>query len=98
MAEPLWRGKTGPIPNNPTYTGVYAIWLGEPGTEVAVVPWPLPASERLEALEEIRQRVADGWVPSHEGLCWQHDEELCDPADIKPEVASILWPEDMSGA
>jgi hypothetical protein len=51
-----------------------------------------------EALEEIRQRVADGWVPSYEGLCWQHDEELCDPVGIKPEVASLLWSEDPTDA
>jgi hypothetical protein len=58
--------------------------------------WCLSNRERLVALEEISQRVADGWVPSYEGLCWQHDEELWDPVDITPEQAAVLWPEDPS--
>jgi hypothetical protein len=62
-------------------------------------------AERIAALEEIRQRVADGWKPMRgndsepdQWWCVLNDER-CDrhPATpLSPEVASLLWPEDTS--
>jgi hypothetical protein len=54
--------------------------------------------ERLEALEEIRQRVADGWTALHPATTggepfWS--EWANGPVHpMSPEVASLLWPED----
>lgn len=52
---------------------------------------------RLEALEEIRQRVADGWCvwPTADVKgqgAWRCIYSERDDKDIKPEVAAVLWP------
>lgn len=57
-------------------------------------------SERLKALEEIRQRVADGWVPDSLGPAEDPEDnawyrEQGDPyyEDMSPAVAAVLWPD-----
>lgn len=56
--------------------------------------WPHLASERLEALEEICQRVADGWTAvrdAQDATYWYklNDDDF---AKLTPEVAALLWP------
>jgi hypothetical protein len=55
------------------------------------------AVERLEALEEIRQRVVDGWLAERRPVArWLRpigNGFDIDPDPIGPEVASLLWPE-----
>lgn len=52
-------------------------------------------AERSEALEEIRQRVADGWTaeryPDAEGALWVAPGRFPEPARV--EVAAVLWPD-----
>jgi hypothetical protein len=58
--------------------------------------------ERLEALEEIRQRVANGWTALHPATTggepfWS--EWANGPVHpMSPELASLLWPSDTSDA
>lgn len=52
--------------------------------------------ERLEAVEEIRRRVADGWcaVPAngyYEAAIWYRPDDD-GFAKLTPEVAAVLWP------
>jgi hypothetical protein len=58
------------------------------------------ALERIRALEEIRQRVADGWVPDRNVGMWcpttDAPEQIYQP--LRPELASLLWPEDPTDA
>lgn len=55
----------------------------------------LTTAERLEALEEIRQRVADGWVPEVIDELWHWVNERGDEANMMDaRHADLLWPED----
>jgi hypothetical protein len=66
-----------------------------PGTEVVVVEASI-----WEALEEIRQRVADGWAADRASRRWIEHLWGGDIIDepMSEQLASLLWPEDTSGA
>jgi hypothetical protein len=60
--------------------------------------WEPVESARLEALEEIRQRVADGWWPQKaygsQPARWIRSGY--GSVSIEAELASLLWSEDTS--
>lgn len=56
--------------------------------------------EHLEAMEEICQRVADGWHT--DGNSWLRDDwsgggSTVEQEPLSPEVAAVLWPETTDG-
>ena len=56
---------------------------------------PVPPT-RLEALEEIRQRVADGWWADRAVGMWftlDTDERGADYEPMGPGTSAVLWPE-----
>lgn len=54
MAEPLWTGRTVKVHPKSRYSWLDGAWLScPPGTEVAVVPWPLPTPTR----EQVRAAI-----------------------------------------
>lgn len=62
----------------------------------------LTTAERLEALEEIRQRVVDGWAKYRQQyygppVYYWFRGNLTHREPMSPEVAALLWPEDTSG-
>lgn len=48
--------------------------------------------ERLEALEEIRQRVADGWWAERAAGLWWFTLADEAPEPMSPAAAAVLWP------
>lgn len=71
-------------------SGPYDPELGDALTE---------AAERLEALEEIRQRVADGWRPVWVDPLVSSCAWVAGPRveNMSAEVAAVLWPAPPTG-